>query len=97
MHTHHGNAVVDDIHAVTRHDVGDRSAAAKVDAAELRELVADIVRIHHTAQLSAVLRARIARAGFSARACKLIEHHASPEIGDVLLLKRVRIEAVIGT
>ena len=95
MHTHDGDTVVDDIHAVARHDVGDRATAAEVDAPKLRELITDAIFVHHAAQLPEVLRTRIARSGLAACAREFVEHHAAPEIGDVLLLERVRIEPVV--
>ena len=95
MHTHDSNTVVDDVHAVARHDVGNRAAAAEVDAPKLCELITDVARVHHAAQLAEILRTRIARSGLAACARKFVEHHAAPEVGDVFLLERVRIEAVV--
>ena len=97
MHAHHRNAVVDHVHPVARHDVGNGSAATEIDTPELRQLIADAVFIHHTAQFAQILCTRVTGAGLAARACELVEHHAAPEIGDVLLLKCVCIERVIGT
>ena len=96
MHAHHRNAVVNHVHPVARHDVGDGSAAAEIDAPELRELIADAVFIHHAAQFAQILCTRITGAGLAARASELVEHHAASEIGDILLLECVRIERVIG-
>ena len=95
MHGEDADAGVYDLHAVEAHNVGDRAAAAEVDLAELRELVADVPLIEDAADLAEVLRVRVVAAALAARARELVEDHAAAKVGDVLLVIGARIERVV--
>ena len=56
MHRYDSNAAVNYLHPVEGHDVGDGSAATKVNLSKLRRLEADNMLIHDSAKLSEILR-----------------------------------------
>ena len=95
MHIEHGNAAVDYLHTVKSHDVGNRSAAAQVNAAELGELNGNIVLFHDGADISEIFRIGIVGTGFAACTRKFVERHTAAKISNVFRVKRRFIQCVV--
>ena len=94
MHREHGHAAVDDVHVILGRDVGNRAAAADVDAAELGGLERDAGIVHDLAHLGDELGRRVVAAALAARSRVLVEDKASAHVGGVLGLEDVRIAGV---
>ena len=87
MHIQHRNTAVDDIHAVKRKDVGDRSAASEIDFADLRRLENDLSLLTDRAKMGNVLGIRVVGAGLSPGARELVEHQSASQESCIFLLK----------
>ena len=87
MHVQHCHATVDDLHAVKRCDIGNRSAATDVDLAKLCRLESYIVLIHHRAYCCQILCICIVTSALAACSSIFIKYEPTSEIRTVLLLK----------
>ena len=94
MHVQDGYAAVHDVHAVEGGDVGDGSAAAGIDLAQLSGLEDNAAVIHDAADPAEVLGVGIVGAGFSAGAGELVEDQAVAQECGVLLLKDAGVERI---
>ena len=94
MHGEDRHAAVDDVHAVEGADVGDGSAAAHVNLAQLGSLPGDVALFHDAAQAGDEFGVGIVGAGLAPAAGKLVVAHAAAEEGGVLLFKGRGVERI---
>ena len=94
MHREDGHAGVDHLHAVFSEDIGDRTAAARADAAELAGLEGHAGLVHDVADEREVLGVGVVGTALAARARELVEAQAVAHDGGILLLKAVGVELV---
>ena len=76
MHVLNGDAGIDDVHVEVGEDIGDRSAAADIDSAQLSCLESDLILIHDMAQLADEFRVRVIAAALAAGTGIFIEDDA---------------------
>ena len=85
VHAQHRNTGVDHAHAVLGAQIGDRSAAAEIDAAQFRRLERHTRVIHDLSEAGHKFRVRVVAAGLAAAAGELVEADAAAEERAVLL------------
>ena len=96
VHGEHRHAAVDDLHAVLGQDVGDGSAAARVDLPQLAGLEAHVALVHHTADVGHVLGVGVVGTRLATGARELVKGQAVAQQGRVLLLEDGREGGVEG-
>ena len=95
MHIQNRHAQIHHIHAVSRSDIGDGSAASHIDLAQLRGLILDIVRVKGPAQASQKFRAGVVGAALSSGTGVFADHRSLAHIGGIVLLKSVRVQGIV--
>ena len=84
MHVLHGDAGINDIHIFISQYISDCAAAALVNSAELRKLVADIVLVHDVADLGDELCRSIVGTGLASGTGILVEGDTLAEVSGIL-------------
>ena len=89
MHIQHRYAAVDDFHAVIRHDIGNRSAAADIHLSKLCELIRHTFPIEDRAQIRDIFRVRVIGTAFAAASRKFVEGKTVREERGAAFFKRI--------
>ena len=97
MHIVQRHAAVDDLHAIVGQDIGDGSASALIDLAQLAGLIAYVFLFHDRAQLRDIFRVGVVAAALSAGAGVLVEDDAPAEVRAVVRLHHAGIIRIEGS